>query len=395
MQYTAHAIHLQDGTAFTIRRRLKKQAETVLQAFTRVGDGRSNQGKRHPIENILCILFCAITCGCTTIADCHRWAIHNRWWLKRFIELQHGIADPTTISYALQLCDVGSLVTAWNVWRRRIYGFEKDLIASMDGKTVRGVHGKEVIRHMLSLLTHETQLTIGQIGVCLKENEIPAALRLFKQTQIAGLTIIADALHTQKDTVKDIRVHHAHYVLIVKKNQKELYDASKTALCDTRIQTDRATQRQCTRGRSIETTVMLTHDPDICRYISSLGWKDVFCVGILHRFGTRTVHGETKAIDETMYFISSRSDLTAQQALGIIRGHWKIENNLHWQKDYTYDEDHQTVRLGNAPQVMSFLRSMAISLFKVLDIASVTEAVTNLRMSPSLHHRFLALAAVV
>jgi predicted transposase YbfD/YdcC len=247
---------------------------------------------------------------------------------------------------------------------------------------------------MLSLLTHETQQTIGQIGVCLKENEIPAALRLFKQTQIAGLTIIADALHTQKDTVEDIRAHHAHYVLIVKKNQKELYDAIKTAMTDTRIKTDTATEEQHTRGRSIETTVTLTHDPDICRYISSLGWTDVSCVGVLHRFGTRTKHGETKTIDETVYFISSRNALTAKQALGIIRGHWKIENNLHWQKDYTYDEDHQTVRLGNAPQVMSFLRSMAISLFKVLDIASVTEAVTNLRMSPSLHHRFLAIAQV-
>lgn len=393
--YTAQTIRLQDGTWFNFRRRIKKHAATLLCAFTRVIEGRSNQGKRHPIENILFVLFCAITEGCSNITEAHCWAIHNRLFLKHHLELAHGIPDATTISYALQLTDIGSLVATWNTFRRTVYSLEKDTVASMDGKTVRGVHGKDVIRHMLSLLTHESQQTIGQIGVMLKENEIPAALRLFKQTQIAGLTIIADALHTQKDTVDAIRDHHADFLLIAKDNQKELSNAIKTAMIDMRITTDTAQDGQYTRGRSIETEVTLTHDKDICRYIQSLGWRDVSCAGILHRFGTRTVHGNTTEIDETVYFISSRTDLTAKQALGIIRGHWKIENNLHWQKDHTFDEDHQTVRLGNAPQVMSFLRSMAISLFKVLDIASVTEAVTNLRMNPLLHHRFLALAAVV
>ncbi len=279
---------------------------------------------------------------------------------------------------------------AWNTFRRTVFGLEKDTIASMDGKTDRGVYGDDVIRHMLSLFTHESQLTIGQIGVLVKENEIPAALRLFKQTQIAGLTIIADALHTQTDTVDAIRTNHADYLLIVKENQRELRNAVAMAMQDRRIQTDTTQEGQYTRGRSIETAVTLTHDPDICGYVGSLGWRDVSCCGILHRLGTRTRQGETKEIDETVYFISSRRDLTAKRALGIIRDHWKIENNLHWQKDHTYDEDHQTVRLGNAPQVMSFLRSMAISLFKLLDIASVTEVVTNLRMSPLLHHRFLA-----
>lgn len=395
MYDTAHTIKLQDGTLFNFRRRVKKQTSTLLCSLTNVVDGRSNQGKRHPLEHILFLLFCAITAGCTSLTQGWKWALHNRRFLTRNLELIHGIPDATTISYALQICDVGSLVSAWNTWRRLVYGMEKDLVASMDGKTVRGVQGTDVIRHLLSLFTHQTQQTIGQIGVCLKENEIPAALRLFKQTQIAGLTIIADALHTQKDTVEAIRHHHADYLLIVKENQKELDDAIKTALHDTRITTDTAQEGQYTRGRSIETTITLTHDPDVFWYISSLGWKDVFCMGVLHRFGTRTVHGETQDIDETVSFISSRTDLTASAALGSIRGYWKIENNLHWQKDHTFDEDHQTVRLGNAPQVMSFLRSMAISLFKVLNIASVTEAVTNLQMNPSLHHRFLAIAAVV
>lgn len=395
MYHTAHTIRLQDGSLFSFRRRVKKQTTTLLHALTRVIDGRSNQGKRHPIENILFLLFCAILAGCTNVTQCWTWARHNRRWLKRSLDMPHDIPDPTTIAYALSICDVGSLVTAWNLWRRTIYSLERDTTASMDGKTMRGVHGKDFIRHMLSLFTHDTQQTIGQIGVTLKENEIPAALRLFTQTGIAGMTIIADALHTQKDTVEAIRSGHAHYLLIVKENQRELADGIRMAVADPRLIFDTATDAQYTRGRSIETTVDLTHDPDICRYIASLGWRDVACVGCIQRRGTRMVRGMSTPVDETVYFISSRNDLTAEEAIRSIRGHWKIENNLHWQKDYTYDEDHQTVRLGNAPQVMSFLRSMAISLFKLFDFASVTDAVTNFRMSVPLHHRFLAVAAVV
>lgn len=395
MKYTAHTIRLQDGTLFNFRRRAKKQAATLLHTLTHVIDGRSNQGKRHPIENILFLLFCAILSGCANITQCWKWARHNRKFLKRSLDMPHGIADPTTIAYTLSLCDMGSLVTAWNTWRRTVYGWERDLVASMDGKTMRGVHGDDVIRHILSLFTHETQQTIGQIGVTLKENEIPAALRLFAQTGIAGMTIIADALHTQKDTVGAIRSHHGHYLLVVKENQQELADSIKMACTDSRVHCDTAAEGQYTRGRSIETTVVCAHDPDVCAYIASLGWRDVSSVGRVHRVGTRTVCGITTPVDEIVYFISSRADLTAGEALSIIRGHWKIENNLHWQKDHTYGEDHQTVKLGNAPQVMSFLRSMAISLFKLFNFTSVTDVVTNFRMSAPLHHRFLAAAAVV
>lgn len=401
-QYTSHSIKLQDGTLLNLKRRVKKHETTLLFELTTVKDGRSSQGKRHPLENILLMLFCAVLAGCSTITACHCWTIHNRWWLKRIIDMPHGIPDPTTISYALQVCDMGSLVFAWNTFRGTVYGCKKDLsagrqdtIASMDGKTMRGVHGINVIRHILSLFTHETHQTIGQIGVSSKENEIPAALRLFEQTAIAGLMIIADALHTQKNTITTICAHHADYLLMVKENQRELLEVIRMAFTDPHLKGDTKQAGQYTRGRSMETVVDCLHDPDVCSYLGTLGWQDVACVGRVHRFGTRSIHGVLTAIDETVYFISSKVRLSAWQACTAIRSHWKIENNLHWQKDHTYDEDHQTVRLGSAPQVMSFLRSMGIGLMKLLDLVSVTQAVTNFRMNASLHHQFLAYAGVV
>ena len=309
--------------------------------------------------------------------------------------MPYGIPDPTTISYALQRCDVASLVSAWNTFRRTVYGWESDWVASMDGKTLRGVHGAAAIRHMLSLLTHERMQTIGQIGVSSKENEIPAAHRLFKQTAIAGLTIIADALHTQKDTVTALLAHHADYVLMVKENQPELASVCALAFTDGQLIMDSATDGQYNRGRSIDTIVTLIKDQALTGYLSSLGWNNAACIGRIHRLGRRTIQGKETPLNEMVYFISSRADLTAKNALSMVRNHWRIENNLHWQKDYTYLEDRQTLRLGNAPQVMSFLRSMSISLLKRLKIASVTEAIEHFRHEPRLHHQFLTYAAVV
>lgn len=395
MYHTAHTVRLQDGSLFNFRRRVKKHTTTLLHALTWVVDGRSTQGKRHPLENILFMLFCAILAECSNITECWKWAKHDKKWLSCFLEMPYGIPDPTTVSYALSICDVGSLITAWNMFIRIVYGKLPDTTASIDGKTMRGVKGTTIVRHMLSLFTHQTQQTIGQIGVSTKENEIPAAIRLFAQTPIAGLCIIADALHTQKETIKKIRKEKADYLLIVKENQKELSDICATTVADCRVKREQATDFQSTRGRSIETVVEVIHSQDISTYLSSLGWDDVAVIGKVRRTGTRTAKGETTKIDETVYFISSKGGLTAKDALQIIRGHWKIENNLHWQKDHTYDEDHQTVRAGNAPQVMSFLRSMSISLLKQWEIASITGAVTDFRLSGPLHHRFLAVAGVV
>lgn len=394
MKYTAHTIKLQDGTLFSLKRRVRNHKTTLLYQFTKVNDGRSSQGKRHPLENILLILFCAITTGCTSITDCWRWAIHNRRLLKQLIDMPYGIPHPTTISYTLQVCDTGSLIMVWNIWIRLIYGIKSDTVVSLDGKTMRGVYGDGIIRHILSLFTHQTHQTIGQIGVSIKENEIPAALRLLEQTAVSGLTIIADALHTQKETVRAIRKNHAHYLLMVKENQRELAENIKVAFSDDRLIRDRAVDYQYKRGRAIETIVEISSDPDIIAYISE-DWENIAAIGKVHRIGTRTARGATTLINETVFFISDRVDLTAKEASKIIRNHWKIENNLHWQKDNTFLEDRQTLRLGNAPQVMTFLKSMCIGLFSLFDFSSVTEAVANFRMNAGLHQRFLALTAVV
>lgn len=397
MEYSNVTIKKQDGNWFNLERRVKRHQVTLLQKLSEVRDGRSRQGKRHALVNILGMVFGAMSAGYTTIKDVVAWAYANERFLRRVLELEHGIPHATTISYALQVCDLESLIAAYIAWREIIFGTLIDRSASFDGKTMKGVHGEDTIRHILSLLTHETLMTIGQVGVTRKENEIPAAQRLFDQVPaslLVGLTLVGDALHTQTTTADAITQHDAYYLLVVKDNQETLRKDLSEYFTQTPDTCDTASQIQSGHGAVIITTVTISHDADMLAYLAS-DWNAISTIGRLHRRGTRTVRKNMQPVDETVYFIASTPYLTAKTALSLVRNHWKIENNLHWQKDYTYLEDRQTVRLGNAPQLMTFMRSMCINLFALMKCASVTTTIRRFQMNTQIHHDFLQMAAVV
>jgi len=396
MQYTNVTFRLTDGSLFSLPRRFKRHKATLLGKLHQVVDGRSRQGLRHPLENILIIILYGMLAGCTNLVEIVELAHADNVFFKRILKMPHGIPHPTTISYALQLCDMGTLIQVYLSWREIIYGVISDKVASFDGKTMNGVHGEGVIKHILSLLTHDNLTTIGQIGVDQKENEIPAAKRLFQQipsSLLMGITLIGDALHAQIDTAVAIRTAQAHYLLIVKGNQEELMKAIAEYFSRSEESYDTASDFQYGHGRQIKTTVTVSHANDMVAYLSD--WKDISMVGRIHRGGTRRYRQKIHIVDETVYFVASTPNLTAQTALKMVRGHWKIENNLHRTKDMLYLEDQQTLRLGTAPQVITFLRSMAINLFTLLKFAHISQSVRLLKYNRKTHHDFMQWAAIV
>jgi predicted transposase YbfD/YdcC len=393
MKYPNHTIRLRNGELFSFKRRFRKKYTSLLRELKAVCDGRSNQGKRHNLDLILLILFCGITAGHTTIEDCVLWAMHNYRFLKRYIPLTHGIPVATTISRALAVCDVDSLVEAFTSWKQILFNEDAaGKTASFDGKAMRAVHGEDMVRHILSLFIHEDSQVIGQAGVTTKENEIPAAQRLLEQITITDMLLLADALHTQKKTAETIVSGGGDYLLIVKENQRQLLANIILCFTDDTYRKEAHCATEHTRGRSITTRVTLIKDKEVNTYLSP-EWKSVACVGRVHRQGTRD--NGAKHIDETVYFICSRKGITAQQAAIAIRHHWYIENKLHWVKDVIFLEDRQTLRKGVAPQVMTYLRSMCISLCALFDFASIGRTLKNFQMNTMLHHRFLTVAAVV
>lgn len=390
-----HTILLQDGTRCNFNKQLLRQKRTLVTAFENVQDGRGKFGKRHSLSCMLVLLFSGITAGSTTLKDCHLWALHNQRFLKQCVSLTHGIPDPTTISRAIQKIDMNSLIQAYTLWQDIMYGRGKT--ASFDGKTMNGMHGENVIRHVLSLFVHETHQVIGQIGVTQKENEIPAAKRLFTQVgkrMLRGMLLLGDALHTQTETAKAIIIHEADYLFVVKENQEQLHEDLAFLFIDgSSYLSASAREEEYGHNRYVQSEVILIDDDYVREYFGS--WEKLAYVGRLKRSGTRIDKGIVTPVNETVYFITSKKDLTAKDAAKHLRMHWSIENNLHWQKDYTFLEDRHTLRMGHAPLVMTFLRSMCISLFATCSFASVTTTIANFQKNPSLHHAFLTSARIL
>lgn len=402
-----HTVRLQDGTLCNFKKRVWKRSKPLLQFFQNVKDPRSDRGIRHSHVLILFILFAGIIRGSTTLKDCHIWAVHNKKFLKRYFPLPHGLPVPTTMSRLLAEMEPLDVVEAYTQFLR-ILGVPLGNIGSVDGKTMRAIGKKETIRHILSLFTHLTHTVLSQVGVTDKENEIPAFQRmitLFPGQTMKGFLFLADALHAQKDTAQAILQALADYLLVIKGNQKHFFEdicfslAPQDNLPGTNwkpLPTHTCTLEEHSRKRDIITVVTTTSDALLCAYlIKEHGFVGIQTVGMLKRRGKRiSKDGTITPIDETACFVSSRT-LTASEAAHLLRYHWCIENNLHWVKDYVYLEDRHTLRNGNAPQIMSFLRSMAISLSNLVTFKSLSTAIQNFDKKNTLHYQYLKMASIV
>jgi len=378
----------QEGYIYDFKERFEEDKYRLLRLFRGVKDGRKKRGQRHELPLILLVLFGGITLGYSTIKDCCIWARKEEKFIHKKLYLKHGIPDETTVSRGIRSCDVESLIRAFRTWFEIMFGMNMDEVASFDGKSMRGLGSEEKIRHIVSLFTHQSKRILGQVAVKEKENEIPAGIRLIRGSNLSGLTIIGDAIHTQKKTTEEIRLNKGEYLLYVKKNQRDLYD-------EIRLYFEKEGAYEVSSGkeeksnRNIETRVEATQDSGLMKYMELNGWGSVKVAGRIRRKGWRKRKGQKADVDETVYFISSNDRFSAEDIRKHLRNHWSIENNLHWQKDYNFKEDNHRLSKGNAPQVMTFLRSCCISLFYALSLTSISTTLRMLQVDNTLHKHFL------
>lgn len=235
--------------------------------------------------------------------------------------------------------------------------------------------------------------SVSKVNPCLRGT--PQA----RQSQ-AGTLLLGDALHTQKATCKLVLKAGADYLFVVKGNQRQLGRAiTATLRTAERMSLDCFEYEDTKRKRDVVTRMTVLHagaDQELLPQLTgSNHWDGVRTIGVLHRTGTRPSRGgAAHSIDETVGLISSRA-LSAEAAAIYLRGHWCVENNLHWTKDVVFGEDRHTLRRGNAPQVMSWLRSMVISLCNALKLHSISDTIHNLEKSTVLLGQFLEMAVIV
>jgi predicted transposase YbfD/YdcC len=259
-------------------------------------------------------------------------------------------------------------------------------VLAIDGKTLRGSRhhtseGEVAGRHLFAVIDQHTRVVLGQLAVDVrvegKSSEIDQFVPLLDtitDLDLAGVVITADALHTQRAHVTDLAKRGAHWVLSVKDNQPTL----RRQLAGLPWRGVTAAHRSAETGhgrREIRTLKVVTAAAGI-----------VFpharqAIQITRR--TRPVNARSgrkgRWRTETAYAITDLAPHEARpdELTGWIRGHWQIENGLHWVRDVTYAEDLSQIRTGVGPQVMASLRNLAISLHRLAGATNIAAALRH------------------
>ncbi len=248
-------------------------------------------------------------------------------------------------------------------------------VIAVDGKTLRGSgHGDESSRHLLGAFDYARGVVLGQAEVGAKTNEIPMFTTLLDRVDIGGAVITADAMHAQRSHATYLAGRGAHYLFIVKRNQPALF-AQLAALpwrqipvaCDTRERGHGRAERRTLKVTSVARGLLFPHAAQ--------------AIQIARR---RRMKGK-KWSAETCYAITS---LTVTQAgaaelAAIIRGHWAIEDRLHWVRDMDFDEDRSQVRTASGPRVMAALRNLVITILRLAGAMNIAAALRYHARRPS------------
>ena len=331
------------------------RCQYLLDLLAQVPDPRKRRGRRHPLAGLLAVGIAAVIAGSKSFAAIGQWAADAGPEALAALGAIRGAADESTFrrAFALVSPDVLDRVLGAWLWTRAVRAGGR-LVIAIDGKTVRGAKNKDgKAPHLVAALAHGIGAVLGQAAVETKSNEIPAVRDLLKAfASLAGAVITIDALHTQNDTAQAITGRGADYVMTVKGNMPTLYRQLKqlpwaAIPAVSSVSTD--------HGRRSRRTIKAALAP---AWIGFAGAAQVAQV-------RRTVTKKGKKTVEVVYLITSDRDASPATLAAWIRGHWEIENKLHWVRDVTYQEDKSLVRTGNAPRVMASLRSLAISLLRL------------------------------
>ena len=334
--------------------------------FSDLEDPRGDN-KRHRLLDIVIIAICAAICGADSWEDVELFGEAKHGWFKEFLELPHGIPSHDTFRRVFGLLDAEQFQATFVEWIRAVEELTEGQIVAVDGKTLRRSHdkgkGKGAI-HMVSAWASENGLVLGQRKVDDKSNEITAIPQLLDRLEVAGCIVTIDAIGCQTKIVEKILEKRADYVLPVKENQGKLHETLQLLFDDPAemrwVQCDYHKTVDKDHGRIEIRECWTTSDQKYLEYIATLAdWPGLQSVAMVK--AERRV-GEESTV-ERRFFISSLP-AGAKLLLRAVRGHWGIENKLHWVLDIAFREDECRVRTGNGAQNFAVLRHIALNLLK-------------------------------
>lgn len=345
----------------------KLKAETLFESLTEIDDPRREHQKFHSLFDILVISICAVICGAEHWTEIEEFGQAKQEWFARFLELENGIPSHDTFRRVFILLDNVELKEVFVNWIRSAVSLSAGTLVNIDGKTLCGskepIKGKKAL-NIVSAWASEQSVVLGQVKTAEKSNEIRAIPKLLKILDLQGCIVTIDAIGCQREIVKEIVEKEADYVISLKGNQGILSEEVKDYLDWAErekfqdIAYDYAETLEKDHGRIEQRRCFVTEEIDWLEQKED--WKNLKSVIMVEAI--REVIGGKQTV-ERRYFISSL-DANAKQALRSVRGHWAIENELHWCLDIGFREDECRVREARSAENLATVRHIGLNLLK-------------------------------
>jgi predicted transposase YbfD/YdcC len=350
-------------------------AAPVLRLARLVTDPRRHN-RLHPLPEMIVMALVAILCGSDGWDDVADFCQVRAEWFKRFLSLPRGVPSHDTFGRVFARLDPLQVEEVLRQWMNALNVASGGRLIAVDGKSLRRAfehawNATASMPHIVSAFASENRLVLAQLGVLDKENEITAIPKLLAMIDLKGATVTIDAIGCQREIARQITDAKGHYVLQVKDNQPTLH-AKVQALLDDAILSkmkgwtgSMAEDVDAGHGR-IETrrTWLTTEVEHLGADLLAL-WPSVRAIVAVERVRDVATAKEPKVTTERHYYILSNRRCTAEQAGAIIRGHWSIENQLHYVLDVSFNEDQSRVRKGHAAENLSRLRRLTANLLRL------------------------------
>jgi predicted transposase YbfD/YdcC len=350
----------------------------LLSVLAGVPDPRARRGVRHQMTTILALALCAVLAGARSFAAIGDWADNAS--VEVLSALGTGRCPPceSTIRRTLQRMggdELDAAIGDWAAARTGQPGVRRAL--AVDGKKLRGSAGTDnPARHLMAAIDHHTGTVFGQVNVDGKTNEIPMfSVLCNKIDDLTGVVVTADAMHCQKAHADYLVLQRgAHYILTVKNNQRGLRNQLKA------LPWEKVPVAHTTTNRGHGRVEQRTHK------VVSVSAGILFphamqAIQIIRK--SRKIKGK-KWRTEVVYAVTSlpAAHTTAAELATWIRGHWCVENRLHWVRDVTFDEDRSQIRTANGPRIMASLRNLAISILRLAGATNIAQATRHHAWDP-------------
>jgi predicted transposase YbfD/YdcC len=341
----------------------------LIERFGDLSDPRVEGRTDHDLLDIIVVALCAVMSGAEGWDDIEDWGRAREAWLRRYLRLRNGIPGHDTIRRVFEVLSPIELETRFEQWMGAVCPAVAGRIIAIDGKALRGSgrsgRGLRAL-HQVSAYAAESGLTLGQRACEEKSNEITAIAELLPVLALAGAVVTIDAMGCQTAIAEQIVAGGGDYVLAVKDNQPQLAEALRDFFGT--LNAPGYPKREV----SVHETLDKGHgriETRRCVAVDHLDWLEL--LGLKTRWSkltsvaciesTREIAGK---VESERRFVISSLPADSQRILHAVRTHWGIENGLHWCLDVTFGEDASPIRLRNAALNFSFLRRLALNLFR-------------------------------